>query len=72
MDDFPVTDESGNEIAHWYEPSLDEIVSSLEYAYFNREAIRKTGKAAGEFMKSFTWDKAVDKLVDIFRQVVEK
>lgn len=41
--------------ADWQEPSIDEIIANLEYAYFHRDEMRSKGKIAGEFMKQFTW-----------------
>jgi glycosyltransferase involved in cell wall biosynthesis len=51
--------------ADWSEPDLDEIISQLEFAYHNREEIRKIGKNAGEFMKNYTWQKSAENLLKI-------
>jgi tetratricopeptide (TPR) repeat protein len=50
-------------VADWEEPSLDEIISSIEYAYNNREQIQEIGKQAAEDMKNFTWEKTAESLL---------
>lgn len=55
--------------ADWQEPSLDEIISKLEYAYHNRAAIRQKGKTAGGFMKKFTWTETARELVTIIDSI---
>lgn len=55
--------------ADWEEPSLDEIISKLEYAYHNRSAIRQIGKNAGEFMKKFTWTDTAKELIKIIDKI---
>jgi len=55
--------------ADWEEPSLDEIVAKLEYAYFNRNEMRQKGKTAGEFMKQFTWTETARSLVEIIDSI---
>jgi tetratricopeptide (TPR) repeat protein/glycosyltransferase involved in cell wall biosynthesis len=49
--------------ADWEEPSLDEIISSIEYAYHNRKQIRELGKQAAFDMKNFTWEKTAESLL---------
>jgi hypothetical protein len=41
--------------AVWDEPSLDEAIEALEWAYQNREALHDIGEAAGWSMQSFSW-----------------
>lgn len=55
---------NGNKLwADWEEPSLEEIVSKIEFAYLNRKKINALGKQAGEDMKNLTWrQSAVDLL----------
>jgi glycosyltransferase involved in cell wall biosynthesis len=55
--------------ADWHEPSLDEIIAKLEYAYFNRNEIRQKGKTAGKFMKKFTWTQTARELISIIDSV---
>ena len=53
--------------ADWQEPSLEEIIYQLEFAYHNRETIRQKGKTAGEFMKNFTWTDTAKSLVETLK-----
>ncbi len=41
--------------AEWEEAQIDEIVSTLEFAYWNRDSLKNIGKNAAEYMKNFTW-----------------
>ncbi|HEX2866164.1 MAG TPA: tetratricopeptide repeat protein [Ignavibacteriales bacterium] len=67
MHDFHLYDGTNKLVADWKEPHLDEIVAAVEYAYFNREAIRQTGICAGEYMKQFTWAAAAENLLKLLR-----
>lgn len=51
--------------AEWVEPSLDEIVSQIEFAHENRDRIKQIGNIAGEYMKNFTWEKSAENLVKL-------
>jgi len=50
-------------IIDWEEPDLDELIYNIEFAYFNRNTIRKIGQRAGEFMKNYTWENTADTLL---------
>lgn len=50
-------------IIDWEEPDLDELIYNIEYAYFNRNVIKRVGQNAGEFMKNYTWGKTADTLL---------
>jgi len=60
---FNLVDDHGHLAARWEEPSIDEIVAAVEYAYHNREAIRKLGQQAGTDMRSFTWERSAQQLL---------
>lgn len=51
--------------ADWYEPSVDEAVEKLEWAYLNRKEIRKIGRNAGEHLRSFTWKESAKTLLKL-------
>jgi glycosyltransferase involved in cell wall biosynthesis len=53
---FNVNDAHGQIIARWQEPSVDELVARIEYAYHHRDDIRDIGQRAGEDLKQFTWE----------------
>jgi len=54
--------------ARWQEPSLDELIGAIEYAYHHRESIRQYGKIAGEEMKKFTWRRSAERLLSLLGQ----
>ena len=63
MSDFVIENNNTNFNAIWQEPNLDEIVSSLEYAYFHREEIKQIGKRAAKDMQKYTWTVTAENLL---------
>jgi glycosyltransferase involved in cell wall biosynthesis len=55
MSAFEIRDNTGNLVALWEEPSLDEVIENLEYAYHHREVIAERGRQAGEDIQKMTW-----------------
>jgi hypothetical protein len=55
---FNIMSADGSPSTIWYESNVDEIVARLEWAYQNREAIRKIGESGAGFISRFTWDRA--------------
>ena len=51
--------------ADWYEPSIDEIIEKIEWAYSNRSKIRAIGEKAGNDLKRFTWKETAKSLVNL-------
>ena len=47
-------------VATWDEPSLDELVAQLEFAYANREKLKPFAKKASEDMGRFTWRRTAE------------
>ena len=45
----------GHATTVWDEPSLDEAIEALEWAYQHREALHDMGEAAGWSMQAFSW-----------------
>gem|GEM_PF-1774839 len=62
---FNIADAKGALIGRWQEPSLDEIVAQLEYAYHHRAELKQYGRQAGEDLKQFTWGHSTRKLLEI-------
>jgi glycosyltransferase involved in cell wall biosynthesis len=60
-----LVDAEGKLVGRWQEPSLDELVAGIEYAYHHREEVRKIGEKAGEDMKNYTWDHSARQLLNI-------
>ncbi|MCK5296570.1 MAG: glycosyltransferase family 4 protein [Alphaproteobacteria bacterium] len=48
----------------WGESSVEEAVEKLEKVYSNRQEAKKRGNAAAEFMKKWSWEKQIDRLVE--------
>jgi len=65
MRDISILDSTKRLIGRWQEPSLDELIDKIEYAYHNRDEIRRIGERAGEDLKNFTWGKSASSLLDI-------
>lgn len=59
---FNVNNASGELIARWQEPSLEELVAQIEYAYCHRNEIRALGQCAGQDLKQFTWEHTAKQL----------
>ncbi len=67
MKEFKLFDSDKNLIADWEEPDFDEIISKLEYAYFNRDEIQMIGQRAAQDMKSYTWEKTAENLLKMIK-----
>ncbi len=53
-----VNDPQGRPSAVWHEPSLDELIEQLEFAYLHRQVAAEKAAVAAEEMKALGWDKA--------------
>lgn len=71
LSDFYVRDAGGTLIARWEEPSLDELIAQLEYAYHNRSAIQEVGCRAGHDLMRFTWQQSAGRLIDLIDELEE-
>jgi glycosyltransferase involved in cell wall biosynthesis len=63
MQNFNLVGSDGALAGRWQEPSLDELVAHIEYAYHHRDEIRQIGSRAGEDMKQFTWKHSARRLI---------
>jgi glycosyltransferase involved in cell wall biosynthesis len=62
----PLPVSAGDQLfAQWDEPDLEEIVEALEWAYANRDALRRLGSAAGESMQAFSWGAAARQFYEV-------
>ena len=66
--EFVYVDHTGMPRGIWYEPSLDEVIAKLEWAYFHRAELPGFGAADRESMKQFTWASTAQKLLDVCMQ----
>ncbi len=62
---FNLVDGKGELIARWQDPSLDEIVASLDYAYHHRQDLWRYGRQAGMDLKNFTWAHTAKRLLQV-------
>ncbi len=65
MKEFRINDEQGSLIADWQEPSLDEIIAKIEWAYQNRDKLSSIGSQAAKDMQNFTWQKTAENLIKL-------
>jgi glycosyltransferase involved in cell wall biosynthesis len=65
LSDINLVDAEGNLVGRWQEPSLDELVASIEHAYHHGDEIKRIGKNAGEDMKNYTWDHSARQLLNV-------
>ncbi len=65
--DISITGPDNQLIARWQEPSVDELVAQIEYAYHHREEIRQTGQKAGQDLLKFTWGHSAQRLLDLLK-----
>ncbi len=63
LKNFDIFDENKKLIAEWQEPSLEELIDKIEYAYNNRGKIKEIGLKAGEHLKKFTWGNSAEQLI---------
>lgn len=50
-------------VASWVEPSLDEIIAQIEFAYHHREKAAALGQQAAADMQGWTWERAAKTIV---------
>jgi len=62
---FKVQDKGGNRLYRWDDPSLDEIISKLEYAYWHRDDLKLIGEKAGDDLAKMTWKKSAKQFYDL-------
>jgi len=62
---YNITGPDNRLIARWQEPSLDELIARLEYAYHHRDVIRALGRRAADDLKAFTWAKSAERLLGL-------
>lgn len=64
MKEFKIYDNDNTLMCNWEEPDIDEIVTLIEFAYNNRDAIKQKGKKAGEDLKKYSWAASAESLLD--------
>ncbi|BBO66744.1 hypothetical protein DSCA_06740 [Desulfosarcina alkanivorans] len=51
-------------IARWEEPSLEELIETIEVAYHHREIAGRKGRRAGRDLEKFTWERMARTLLE--------
>jgi glycosyltransferase involved in cell wall biosynthesis len=59
---IPVPGPSGEPVASWDEPNLDEAIEKLEWAYQHRDEIRRIGMQGAQFATNLTWVRTAQNL----------
>jgi glycosyltransferase involved in cell wall biosynthesis len=65
LKDINIVSDDGALVGRWQDPSLDELVAQLEYAYHHRETTKIKARQAGEDLQQFTWKHCAERLVNI-------
>ena len=60
---YPIYDANKNLWADWEEPSVDQLVEQIEYAYHHRQEVQALGEQAGRDMLRLTWADTAKSLV---------
>ena len=64
MKKFTMKNNAGHIVEQWDDPSLDEIVENLEWAYLHRDELKEIGRRSASSMAGHTWDKAAGAFYD--------
>ena len=65
LSECSVRESDGRAAKLWMEAPLEEIVEALEYAYQNREALKKLGTQAAKDMQRFSWNSCALRLLNL-------
>ncbi|MDD2468181.1 MAG: glycosyltransferase family 4 protein [Desulfobulbus sp.] len=65
---YRLYDTAGNLWADWEEPSVDQLVALIEYAYHHRRETRCLGEQAGQDMQRLTWTHTARSLLTTLTQ----
>lgn len=65
MKKFTLKNSAGNIVEQWDDPSLEEIVEKLEWAYQHRDELREIGRKSACSMAGYTWKKAAQAFYDL-------
>jgi glycosyltransferase involved in cell wall biosynthesis len=63
--EFRIVGPDQQPFARWSEPSLDELVARIEYAYSHRDELKGVARRAGESMRRFSWRAMAETLLRI-------
>jgi glycosyltransferase involved in cell wall biosynthesis len=66
---LPVIGPGGELVARWVEPSLDEIIASIEYAFEHRLEAQARAQAAAQDMKQWPWKRAAETIISTMSNI---
>jgi hypothetical protein len=64
-----INDGKGQLVGRWVEPSLEEIIANVEYAYQRRAESQARGAAAAEDMKQWPWKRAAETIISTIGKI---
>ena len=65
MNPLEIKDSNGTVSAHWDDPSLEEIISQIEFAYHQKARREQIGQNAAKSLKTLTWNAMADRVLTI-------
>ena len=68
---YPIYDANKTLWADWEEPSVDQLVEQIEYAYHNRQETNNIGKQAAQDMLDLTWEATARSLIESLTRLEE-
>jgi len=63
-----IRDDDGTPGARWLEPDVDDAIDKLEWAYQNRDKMRRLGERAGADLAQRTWRKTAEAFLKIIQE----
>ena len=66
--EIPVKEPTGEIVASWSEPNLDEMIEKLEWAYHHRDEIKQLGLKGSQFAANLTWERTAKDLFRVMHQ----
>ena len=66
--EFRIVGADQQPFACWAEPSFDELIARIEYAYAHRDELKAIGRKAGDSMRRFSWRAMAKALIGILQR----
>ena len=63
LEPFQIYQEDGQLWADWEEPSVDQLVSQIEYAYHHRDKVKQLANQAGTDLQKYSWAESAKSLI---------
>ena len=69
---IPVSGPSGEPVASWNEPNLDEAIEKLEWAYQHRDELQRIGLKGARFAANLTWERTAQNLFRVMHDTADR